>query len=161
MATGIVAVASVFLLAGVPQVAQAAACTGTAAECARAGLTTTGNVAGLDTDQTRQSLPVIIGNLIYSGLSLTGIIFVILMVYAGILYMQARGKTEDMEKAKKIIEAAIIGIVITGLAFAITNFVINRIVETQGASSNDAPRAIENNGAGSTGMEYISDPRVG
>ena len=118
-------------------------CTGTAAECARGGLNTTGSRAGLDTTST--SLPEIIGRFIYAALSLTGVIFVILLVYAGILWMQARGKTEDIEKAKKIIENAIIGIIITGLAFAITSFVINRIVEAQTGTAIDAGSAVPAN----------------
>ena len=112
----------------------------TAAQCAREGLTNTASRAGLVTDPASQSLPVIIGRFIYGALSLTGVIFVILMVYAGFLWMQARGKTEDIEKARKIIETAIIGIVITALAFAITNFVLNRITEAQtGTEVSDTP----------------------
>lgn len=98
-----------------------------AAACAKGGLGQTASVAGLGTTQT---IPDIIGTLIYAALSLTGVIFVILIVYAGYLWMTARGTTEDADKAKKIIENAIIGIIITGLAFAITNFVLNRIVES-------------------------------
>lgn len=126
-ATTMLAVIAVALLANVPAVDAAGVCPPdkTAAQCAREGLTGTANTAGLG--DTATSLPVIIGRFIYAALSLTGVIFVILMVYAGFLWMQARGKTEDIEKAKKIIETAIIGIVITALAFAITVFVISRI----------------------------------
>jgi predicted permease len=101
----------------------------TAAECVRAGLGTTANTAGLGTEAT--PLPEIIGNIIYAALSLTGIIFVLLVIYGGFMWMQARGNQEDVQKAKKILESAIIGIVITALAFAITQFVMNRIIEAQ------------------------------
>ena len=103
-----------------------------AAECAKAGLGTTAKTGGLG--EKAPELPVIIGNIIYAALSLTGIIFVILIIYGGFLWMQARGNTEDVTKAKKIIESAIIGIILIGLAFAITTFVINRITEAQGAT---------------------------
>lgn len=101
----------------------------TAAECTRAGLGSTAKQAGLGDAPT--PLPIIIGNIIYGALSLTGIIFVILIIYGGFMWMQARGNTEDVTKAKKIIESAIIGIVLIGLAFAMTNFVVDRIVEAQ------------------------------
>lgn len=102
----------------------------TAAECVRAGLGTTANTAGLGTEAT--PLAEIVGNIIYAALSLTGVIFVILVIYGGFIWMQARGNQEDVAKAKKIIESAIIGIVLIGLAFAITSFVISRITEAQG-----------------------------
>lgn len=102
----------------------------TAAECATAGLGTTAGTAGLGTTAT--PLPVIVGNIIYGALSLTGVIFVILMIYGGFIWMQARGNQEDVQKAKKIIESAIIGIVLIGLAFAITSFVIRQITGAQG-----------------------------
>lgn len=101
----------------------------TAAECVRLGLGTTAGTAGLGATGT--PLPVIIGNIIYAALSLTGVIFVILVIYGGFIWMQARGNTEDVKKAKDIITSAIIGIVLIGLAFAITSFVISRITEAQ------------------------------
>ena len=100
-----------------------------AADLTREGLGSTAKTAGLGAVAT--PLPVIVGNIIYGALSLTGIIFVILIIYGGFYWMQARGNTEDVQKAKKIIESAIIGIVIIALAFAITNFVIDRLVEAQ------------------------------
>ncbi|MBI4142771.1 hypothetical protein HY480_02770 [Candidatus Uhrbacteria bacterium] len=102
-----------------------------AAECATGGLTSTASTAGLGT--TPRTLPQIIGTLAYAALSLTGVIFIILMVYAGVLWMQARGNEDDVKKAKDIITNAIIGIVITALAFAITNFILERVAgATQG-----------------------------
>lgn len=102
----------------------------TAAECVRAGLGTTASTAGLGTEAT--PLAEIVGNIIYAALSLTGVIFVILIIYGGFIWMQARGNQEDVTKAKKIIESAIIGVILIGLAFAITSFVISRITEAQG-----------------------------
>ncbi|MBI4434653.1 hypothetical protein HY635_02450 [Candidatus Uhrbacteria bacterium] len=105
-----------------------------AADLTKRGLTNTATTAGLETAADKASLPVIIGNIIYAALSLTGIIFVLLTIYGGFIWMQARGNQEDVAKAKKIIESAIIGVVVIGLAFAITNFVIDRITEAQGST---------------------------
>lgn len=120
------AVMAVVVIAGAPS----AHANHTAAhEAAQAGLSQTAQQAGLGTQAPE--LPVIIGNLINAALSMLGIIFLILMLYGGYIWMQAKGNTEDIEKAKKIIENAIIGIVVIGLAFAITAFVIDRITEAQ------------------------------
>ncbi|MBI4433440.1 hypothetical protein HY632_01585 [Candidatus Uhrbacteria bacterium] len=101
----------------------------TAADLTRGGLTTTAGQAGLGTTAT--TLPDFVGRLIYGALSISGVVFVVLIVYAGFLWMQARGHKEDIEKAKKIIENAIIGIIITAIAFAITDFVLGRIIAAQ------------------------------
>ena len=80
------------------------------------------------------TLPQFIGNIIRVLLGLLGIIFVVLMVYAGFLWMTARGDSKSVDKAKDIIKQAIIGLIITMLAYAITGFVISAIVNaTTGA----------------------------
>ncbi|MFA5937372.1 MAG: hypothetical protein WC822_05880 [Candidatus Paceibacterota bacterium] len=65
----------------------------------------------------------IIGRVINSALTLVGTIFFILMVYAGYLWMTARGNEQQTEKAKTIITTAIIGLVVIVSAYAITVFV--------------------------------------
>jgi hypothetical protein len=65
----------------------------------------------------------IVGTVINVALTLVGIIFLSLMVYAGYLWMTARGETDKVEEAKKIITAAIIGIAIVLSAYAITALV--------------------------------------
>lgn len=74
-----------------------------------------------------QSPAVVIGNTIGLALGLVGIIFLILMVYGGFLWMTARGESEPVEKAQKIIKAAIIGIIIVMSAYAITVLVTGRL----------------------------------
>jgi hypothetical protein len=64
-----------------------------------------------------------IGAGIQAALSLVGVIFLILVVYAGIKWMTARGESAPVEDAKKTIQAAIIGLVVVALAYAITSFV--------------------------------------
>ena len=61
-------------------------------------------------------------------ISLLGIIFVVLMVYAGFLWMTARGEKDQVTKAKDIIRNSIIGLIIIMTAYAITGFVVSRIV---------------------------------
>lgn len=73
---------------------------------------------GLESD-----LDVSIGMVIKGLLSLVGTIFLILTIYAGILWMTAQGNDEKVTKAKNILQSAIIGLVITMAAYAITSFV--------------------------------------
>ncbi|HTK60474.1 MAG TPA: hypothetical protein VL283_04730 [Candidatus Baltobacteraceae bacterium] len=79
-------------------------------------------------------LPILIGRIIRTLLGLLGIIFVVLMVYAGFLWMTARGEEEPVTKAKDIIRQSIIGIIIIFLAYALTGFIINAIVRATSAT---------------------------
>ena len=69
-----------------------------------------------------------IGTVIKAALSFVGVVFLVLMVYAGYLWMTARGAEEQIEKSKKIITAAIIGLIITVGAYSITAFVVPAIL---------------------------------
>ena len=55
-----------------------------------------------------------------------GMIFLILMLYGGYLWMTAAGKEERVTKAKNLITAAIIGVIIVVSAYAISYFVIEK-----------------------------------
>ncbi len=67
-----------------------------------------------------------VGTIINAALTLVGLIFLVLMVYAGYLWMTARGESEQIDKAKQIITASIIGLVIVLSAYAISTFVTGR-----------------------------------
>lgn len=84
-----------------------------------------GDVVG---EGTQQDLPTLIGNFINVFLSILGIIFVVLVVYAGFLYMTASGEDEKVKKAKKLLTQAVIGIVIVVTAYAISSFVIDSLI---------------------------------
>jgi len=73
------------------------------------------------------SLLVTIGALIKVILGLLGIILLILMLYGGFLWMTSAGEDEKVEKAKKIITSAVIGILIIVIAYALTWFVMERV----------------------------------
>lgn len=55
--------------------------------------------------------------------SLLGTIFVILIVYGGVLWMTAEGSEEQVKKSKKIMAEAAIGLFIVLAAYAISYFV--------------------------------------
>ena len=72
-------------------------------------------------------LPQMIGLIINAVLTVLGVIFVVLVFYAGFLWMTDMGSEDKIKKAKAIIIAAVIGIVIVLAAYSITNFVLTRI----------------------------------
>ena len=62
-------------------------------------------------------------------LGFLGVIFIVLIVYAGFVWMTSAGNEEKVKKAKDIMVAAIIGVAIVLLAYAITYFVIDKLLE--------------------------------
>lgn len=55
-------------------------------------------------------------------------ISVVMIVYAGILFVTASGKTEQVEQARHIILYAIIGIIVAAAAYAIRAFLIAQLI---------------------------------
>jgi len=64
-----------------------------------------------------------IGDIINIILSLVGVFFLILIIYAGFMWMFARGNEEDVTKAKKTMISSFQGLIIIVIAYAITNFI--------------------------------------
>lgn len=91
---------------------------------AESGLSTTGREAGYDEKMTAQP-EKIAGQVIQAILGLLGIIFLGLMIYAGLIWMTAQGNEQKTALAKKIIEGAAVGLVIVIMAYAISYFIIN------------------------------------
>ncbi|MBT4856646.1 hypothetical protein HON52_00460 [Candidatus Uhrbacteria bacterium] len=60
-------------------------------------------------------------------MSLVGVIFLVLMIYGGFLWMTAGGNSSQVDKAKNILITAVIGTVIISAAYAITNFVFEAL----------------------------------
>jgi len=76
------------------------------------------------------SLAGIVGIGIQAFLGLLGVIFLILMLYAGYNWMMARGDEEKVTKAKDTITRAIIGLLITIGAYAISFWVFDKLLST-------------------------------
>ena len=56
-------------------------------------------------------------------LSLLGVVFLILMIYGGFIWMNSRGNDQEIQKALTIIRNSIIGLLIVIAAYAITAFI--------------------------------------
>lgn len=76
---------------------------------------------------------VIVANVIRVALGFLGIVAVGLILYAGWLYMSAAGEMEKVDKAKKILTGAIIGLVIILSAFGIASFVLSQLLGATGS----------------------------
>ena len=74
------------------------------------------------------SVPEIVAAVIRMFLLLLGVLFVCLIVYAGYLYLTAGGEPEKAKKARDYIKNAVIGILLTTMAYAITDFVLDRLI---------------------------------
>ncbi|MBT3419120.1 MAG: hypothetical protein HN726_04240 [Candidatus Magasanikbacteria bacterium] len=96
----------------------------------------TANEAGFGR-ATNTTLAETIGGIVKTALSFVGIIFTVLMVYAGYLWMTARGEDAQIDKAKKIVRSAIVGIVIAVGAYSITAFVIPIVFEETSGTGNN------------------------
>ncbi len=78
-----------------------------------------------------------VGSVIQVLLSFLGIVFFFLVFYAGITWMTARGNEEKITKAKDMIEAAAIGIVLVLAAYAIASFVLRTLSSTTTTQSTE------------------------
>lgn len=85
-------------------------------------------VAGQANLATTTTLPVLIGNLVRTFIGLLGIVFLLLMIYAGYLWLTAQGDEDKVKHSKDLLKNAVIGLVIITAAYAIASFVINAVV---------------------------------
>jgi hypothetical protein len=76
-----------------------------------------------------QDLPTLIGRFIGIVIGILGIILVIRIIQAGIMYMTAGGDPGKVATAKKMITESIVGIIIVISAYAISSFVIDQIAQ--------------------------------
>lgn len=87
--------------------------------------------AGYDTSQ--DDINTLISLIIRTALSLLGVIFLVLLVYGGYLWMTDRGNEDQVKRARNLISAAIIGLIIVVSAYAISIFVLETLMGTEGS----------------------------
>ena len=96
----------------------------------RGSLEGLGNASGYETSGISETtISAIVGTAVKTFLSILGIIFVVLMLYGGYLWMMARGSEEEVTKAKELIRTAIIGLIIIVAAYAVSFFIFNRLTQ--------------------------------
>ncbi len=95
------------------------------------GLKATADVAGLKAAQPA----AVIGSIIGYALSFIGVIFMVLVLYGGYLWMTSYGESQKVDKARDLITGAVIGLVIIIAAYTITNFVVKAILGSVAATT--------------------------
>ena len=90
-----------------------------------------GGASGLGSKPLEETLGMLISVL----LGVLGIIFLVLTIYAGFLWMTAGGDSKQVDKAKNIIITAVIGLVILLSAYAISSFVLGQLITATGSGS--------------------------
>jgi len=88
------------------------------------GLSDAGTTAGINTSQ---DLTSIIGGIIGAVLAFLGVIFLCLTIYAGVIWMTAQGDPKAITKAREILTAAVIGLVISLASYAIADTVTRQL----------------------------------
>jgi hypothetical protein len=85
-----------------------------------------GSGAGYKTEDG-ETVFKIVGAAINIVLSILGVVFLFLMMYAGYEWMTARGNEQTLDKAKDTLTRAVIGLIIVASAYAISFFVMSKI----------------------------------
>lgn len=68
-------------------------------------------------------------------LGFLGILAVGLILYAGFIWMNSAGNEEKIDKAKKILKSATIGLIIVLASFGIASFILTRLLQITGGGS--------------------------
>ncbi|MBU0731725.1 pilin [Patescibacteria group bacterium] len=70
------------------------------------------------------------GRIINVALGILGLFTLILFLYGGFIWMNARGNEEEVSKAKKILTGAVIGLVIVLASYGIANYIFTNVQRT-------------------------------
>lgn len=88
---------------------------------------------GLSTGSTGQ-LESMVASVVKAVLGITGTIFFVLVIWAGIMWMTSQGNEEKVGKAVKILTTSVIGLIVILSAYAITYFVSAKLGALGGGS---------------------------
>ncbi len=89
------------------------------------GLKETGVATGL----TDVDVRVYIGRGIQVALSMIGVVFLVLIIYAGFQWMLSQGNTGKVTEARNTILQGVIGLGVVMGAYALTSFVIGQLIK--------------------------------
>ena len=70
-------------------------------------------------------------------LGFLGIIFLILTIYGGFVWMTASGNEENITKAKKILTTAVVGLIIVLASYGISSFVFEKVSDATEATGEE------------------------
>lgn len=72
---------------------------------------------------TLACIPIIIQNVVTAALVFSGIVALVLIIYAGITYITSRGDQTKVDNAKKTLTYAVLGLIIIFLSFFIIGLI--------------------------------------
>lgn len=98
--------------------------------------------------ESKKTLPEIAGSLISVALSVIGLVFLGLALYAGYKWMTAQGNEKDVTVARDTLINATIGIVLIVAAYSITTFIFTDVIgsltgDGSGATTATTPAAAD------------------
>jgi hypothetical protein len=82
---------------------------------------------GADTDLTTRDVREIVASIINVSLGMLGTIALVVIIYAGFLWMTAGGESGKIDEAKNMMKAGVIGLAIILAAYSIATFVITQL----------------------------------
>lgn len=84
-----------------------------------------GKASGYDTQLSQEENPlaIVVSQALLALFGVLGMIFLVIVVYAGFRWMTAGGNTEQIDEAKQLIRNATIGLAIVILSYTITYFI--------------------------------------
>jgi len=89
-------------------------------------------------------------------MSILGVIAVAIVIYAGFMWMTSEGQEEKIEKAKKILKAGVIGLVIILASWGIVTFVLSRLGNATGTTGNITCTDGDTTGCGCDGIKVCN-----
>lgn len=90
-------------------------------------------VAGTAGIKGEKKLPEVIGSIINVALSMLGLVFLGLALYAGFKWMTAQGDSKAVDEAQGTLKNAVIGMIITVSAYALSTFIMSQLLTIAGA----------------------------
>ncbi|MFA5420942.1 MAG: hypothetical protein WC280_02890 [Patescibacteria group bacterium] len=120
---------------------------------------------GLDTSMSQGSLSILknrqasseylqnqLGSIVGVVLSFVGLLFLLLLIYAGILWMTASGNDQQVEKSRKIIVWAFAGLVMVFASFALVQFLGEKVSSPIESEEVIIPESEDENSSGGSGI---------
>jgi hypothetical protein len=84
-----------------------------------------GDNAGIS---SQKKLPEVIGSVINVALSMLGLVFLGLALYAGFKWMTAQGDSKAVDEAQGTLKNAVIGMIIVAASYALSTFVMGQLL---------------------------------
>jgi cytochrome bd-type quinol oxidase subunit 2 len=89
---------------------------------------------GVPGSSAQTNLGVTVARILNTVFGLLGIVFVVLIIYGGFLWMTSAGNESQVEKARKIMTQAVIGLAIVLMSYAIAKFVTEALYKATSSS---------------------------